>query len=466
MNGPAKLSVVAASVATLVPTQVPTHIPTAGRRYLDSLLEEQAALTTSLVPRVNALRSEAAASFAAQDLPTTRNEEWRFTDLSALTKTVFSAALETAPLNTADIAQFTIEEVHNRLVFVDGVYAAHLSNPVSAIDANGVVVATLAEASKTHAALIDTHLGRHAAISDDVFATLNTSLLQETAVVIIPRGVALESPLHLLFIATQKEVMSSPRCLVIAEKGSAATVVEDYVVLYQPRWQEEAHFTNAVSEIALAENAHVHHIRLQREGYKAFHIGQCAVSLARDSNYQSVSVALGGRISRYNLQVVQTAEGSHCALDGLTLIAGQQLADTHTSIDHAKSHGTSRQLHKCIVGGSAHAVFSGKIMVRDGAGQTDAQQSNRNLLLTGKARVDTKPQLEIFASDVKCTHGATVGQLDNDELFYLQSRGLDEAAARNLLTYAFGAEVIERIGVVSLRQQLEQTILQQTTAAL
>ena len=250
----------------------------------------------------------------------------------------------------------------------------------------------------------------------------------------------------------------------LAEAGSAVTVVEDYVVLYQPRWQEEAHFTNAVTEVVLADNAHVTHIRVQREGSKAFHIANCAVSLGRTSNYQSVSVALGARLSRYNLNVLHTAEGATCALDGLALISGRQLADTHSCIDHAQPHGTSRQLHKCIVGGSAHAVFNGKVMVRKGAQRTDAQQTNRNLLLTARAHIDTKPQLEIFASDVKCTHGATVGQLDSEEVFYLQSRGLTEAAARNLLTYAFGAEIIDRIPIASLKRQLEQTVLEQTTS--
>ncbi len=235
------------------------------------------------------------------------------------------------------------------------------------------------------------------------------------------------------------------------------TVVEDYVAL-----QEEAYFTNAVTEIALADNARVNHIRVQRDSGPAFHIANCAVSLAHASRYQSVSVALGARISRYNLNVLQAAEGAECAIDGLALIAERQLADTHTCIDHAKPHGTSRQLHKCIVGGAAHAVFNGKIVVRPGAQLTDSSQSSRNLLLTGKARVDTKPQLEIFADDVKCAHGATVGQLDNEEVFYLKSRGLSDVAARNLLTYAFGAEIIDRIPIASLKHRLEQTVLEQT----
>jgi len=331
---------------------------------------------------------------------------------------------------------------------------------------SGVVVSNLPKVLATHGAAIEAHLGRHAAFRDNVFAALNTAFLHDAAVIVVPRNVALAAPVHLLFIATQKEVVSTPRCLVVAESGSAMTVIEDYVVLTQPRWQkeeEEAHFTNAVTEIALEDNARVNHIRIQREGNNAFHIANCAVSLGRSSNYQSVSVALGAQISRYNLDVL-LAEGAECAVDGLALIAANQLADTHTCIDHAQPHGVSRQLHKCIVGGSAHAVFNGKVLVRQGAQRTDSAQSSRNLLLTGRAHVDTKPQLEIFADDVKCAHGATIGQLDSEEVFYLKSRGLSDSVARNLLTYAFGAEIIERIPVASLKQRLEQTVLEQTSS--
>ena len=276
----------------------------------------------------------------------------------------------------------------------------------------------------------------------------------------VPPNAAVTTPVHLLFIATQKDVVSYPRTLVLADNGCSVTVIEDYVSL-----QDEAYFTNAVTEFVLADNAHVNHIRVQREGAKAFHIANCAAILSRASNYQSVSVAIGARISRYNLNV-KMAEGAECSADGLALISARQLADTHTCIDHAQPHGTSRQLHKCIVGGAAHAVFNGKIMVRHGAQKTDSQQSNRTLLLTEKAHVDTKPQLEIFADDVKCTHGATIGQLDSEEVFYLQSRGLSETVARNMLTYAFGAEVIERIPVTSLKRSLEQTVLEQTSTQL
>ena len=408
---------------------------------------------------LESLCAAASARAALLARPTTRDEEWRFTDLSPFAGTTFAPPLGASPLQPEDIAGFAIDEAHSRLVFVDGIHAPGLS---SLQEDNGIVVADLQTALVHHAQAIASHLGQHAGIDDAYFAAQNTAALDDAAVVIVRRDGAISAPIHLLFIATQRDVVSYPRCLLIAEPGSSVTVVEDYVVLYQPRWQEEAHCTNAVTEIVLADAARVNHIRLQREGNRALHIGLCAVSLGRASHYASVSVALGARISRVNIDVVHDGEGATCTLDGLAMLAGRQLADTHTFVDHAKAHGISRQLHKCIAGGSAHAVFNGKVMVRPGAQKIDARQSNRNLLLSGKAQIDTKPQLEIFASDVKCTHGATVGQLDPDEVFYLQSRGLDEAAARNLLTYAFGAEIMERIPVASVKRQLAQKVLEQT----
>jgi Fe-S cluster assembly protein SufD len=425
--------------------------PTAG--CLETLLEGQPRLRFSSLAWVNALRAQAIGRLDVLRLPTPRDEEWRFTDLSSLTRLSFQPVHNATDLRAADIEQFYLEEATNRLVFVDGVYAPQLS---SALTDGGVMVANLSAADNAQAAAIEPHLGRHAAFSDNVFAALNTAFLQDAAVIVVPRNMTLAAPLHLLFIATQSGVASYPRCLLVAESGSGVTLVEDYVAL-----QDKAYFINPVTEIALADQARVRHVRVQRDGAKAFHLANCAVSVGRSSSYQSVSVALGAQISRYNLNV-HLAEGAECVVDGLTLIADSQLADTHTSIDHAQPNGVSRQLHKCIVGGSAHAVFNGKVMVRQGAQRTDSNQSSRNLLLTGKAQVDTKPQLEIFADDVKCVHGATIGQLDNDEVFYLKSRGLSDSVARNLLTYAFGAEIIDRMPVASLKRRLELTMLEQT----
>jgi Fe-S cluster assembly protein SufD len=426
--------------------------------FLETLLTGLPPSQTSPLPWINALQAEAVNRLDVLSLPSRSDEEWRLTNLSPMTKLSFAPAPSATYLESADIAHFDIEEATTRLVFVDGIYAPQLS--ITAAN-SGLVASELSTALATHAKSIETHLGRHAAFRDNVFAALNTASLGDAAVVVVSRNMALAAPVHLLFIATQKEVVSSPRCLVIAESGSSATVIEDYVVLNQPSEQEEAHFTNAVTEIALEDNARVNHVRIQREGSKAFHIANCTASVGRSSRYQSVSVALGAQISRYNLNML-LAEGAECAIDGLALIAANQLADTHTCIEHTQPHGTSRQLHKCIIGDSAHAVFNGKIVVRQGAQRTDSVQSSRNLLLTDKAQVDTKPQLEIVADDVKCAHGATIGQLDNEEVFYLQSRGLSHSEARDLLTYAFAAEIIDRIPVASLKYKLEQSASEQT----
>jgi Fe-S cluster assembly protein SufD len=425
--------------------------------WLNALLADQPQLPASPVAWLNALRAEALERVGILTVPTTHDEAWRFTDIFRLTNLSFQPVRSATSLQAADIEHFYLEEAPTRLVFVDGVYAPQLSSVATDGD---VVVANLPAAVAAHAAVIEPHLGHHAAFRDNVFAALNTAFLHDAALIVVARDVALAAPVHLLFIATQTAVASYPRCLVIAESGSSVTLIEDYVAL-----QDDAYFINPVTEIALADNARVNHIRVQRDSGKAFHIANCAVSLGRSSNYQSVSVALGAQISRYNLDLL-LAEGAECAVDGLALIADNQLADTHTCIDHAQPHGVSRQLHKCIVGGSAHAVFNGKIMVRQGAQRTDSVQSSRNLLLTGNAHVDTKPQLEIFADDVKCAHGATVGQLDSEEVFYLKSRGLSDSVARNLLTYAFGAEIIERIPIASLKRRLEQTVLEQTSSQL
>jgi Fe-S cluster assembly protein SufD len=426
---------------------------------LDRLLASLALPPGSSAPSqpvwLKALRDQALERSNALSLPSTHDEAWRFTPLANFSQQSFQPLRTPTQLQPGDIAHLQITEASTQLVFVDGVHAPQLSS--ISFDA-GLAVGTLASMLATQSSSIEVHLGRHVASQDALFAALNTAFLQDAAVLVVPRDTALAAPVHLLFISTQSDVASHPRLLLVAGAASQLTLIEDYVAMH-----EGSYFTNSVAEVVVGANAQVTHVRLQRESKQAFHMASCAVSLGADSRYHSASIALGAQTSRLELKVNQTAEGAECTLDGLTLIGGEQLADTHSFIDHAKPHGTSRQLHKCIVGGGAHAVFNGQVMVRPGAQQTDSAQSSRNLLLSAKAHVDTQPQLEIFADDVKCTHGATVGQLDSDEVFYLQSRGLSEHVARNLLTYAFGAEIINRIPVASLRQQLEQTVLEQTT---
>jgi Fe-S cluster assembly protein SufD len=419
--------------------------------YLAGLLAGQARQPAPRAP-LAALRAEAVDRLSALTVPTTRDEDWRFTDITPLTGFSFQPPRAVPTLSASDIAPFELAEAGSRLVFVDGVYAPQLSaNPA------GLGVTPLEAGVAAHAAAVEAHLGRHAQFRDEVFAALNTAFLRDGALIVVPRAQEIAAPVHVLWVATQREAASYPRCLIVAGAASAVTIVEDFVSL-----QPDVYFTNAVTEIAAGAGANVAHVRVQREGAKAFHIGNCSVALERDAVYREANIALGARISRYNLNVVQAGEGVHCHIDGLALIDGRRLADTHSAIDHAKPHGVSRQLHKCIADGAAHAVFNGKILVRSGAQSTDSMQTSRSLPLSGRARVDTKPQLEIFADDVKCAHGAAVGQLDPDEVFYLRSRGLPEAAARNLLTYAFAGEIIRRIPVKSLARRLEASVLAQT----
>jgi Fe-S cluster assembly protein SufD len=426
--------------------------------FLESLLAGHAAAPAGPLAWLNALRGEALERANALTLPTTRDEDWRFTDLSALYKLAFRPAGVAAFPTPATIAPFAVPEVSARLVFVDGRFAPGLSStPAKA----GIEVRDLASALAADDGFLRGRLAQLADHRDDAFRAINTAGLADGAVVRARRNVAPDGPVQLLFLSTQSEAATHPRVLIVAEEGSDVTVLEEYAGL-----TGGAYCVNGVTEVAVGPAARVRHVRVQREAAAGFHVATSAVRVERDGNYASVSVALGARISRHNLNVVQAGEGATIALDGLALIHARQLADTHSFVDHAQPHGTSRQLHKCVVGGQAHAVFNGRILVRAGAQLTNSAQQNRNLLLSRRAHVDTKPQLEIFADDVKCAHGAAIGQLEADELFYLRTRGLSETAARNLLTYGFAAEIVDRIPIASVAANLRRAVLEQTQAEL
>ena len=422
--------------------------------YLDGLLRGQTQISPGSVSWLNALRGEALERANSLTAPTPRDEDWRFTDLSPLYKTALRPVIEPAEVAAPVIEPWLIPEAGSRLVFVDGVFASKLSvlRPE-----DGVVVSSLAVALGRHGERIQAQLARVVASSDDPFSAVNTAWLRDGAVVLVDANRDATCPVHLVFVSASPGVAVYPRTLLVAEAGSRCTVIEDFHSLHQ-----DVGLTNAVTEIALGENASVRHLRLQSESASAFHIATCGVRAARHSRYSNVSVSLGARISRYNLNVTQAGEGTSFEIDGLALISGRQLADTHSFLDHAQPHGRSRQLHKCIAGGGAHAVFNGKILVRAGAQRTNSAQESRNLLLSDRAHVDTKPQLEIFADDVKCAHGATVGQLDAEQVFYLKSRGLSEPTARDLLTFAFSAEIVERIGLPSVVKNLEDIVVHRT----
>jgi len=392
----------------------------------------------------------------ALSVPTTRDEEWRFTDLAALARLSFQPAGDAADVNVAAAGMHCLPETAARLVFVDGMFAGSLSQVPAGLGAN---VLGLRQALSEYPAVMEQHLSRLTPPETSVFAALNTAFLREAAVLIVDADRSVDAPVHILHLATRREQPHAvyPRTLVIAGRGSRCTFVEDFLAL-----GEAAYFSAPVTEVSLASGASVSHVRLQREASDAYQLGHCNVSQGAASRYELVNVALGARLSRFDLDVVHDGAGCETKIDGLALIGRRQLADTHSSIDHAHPQGKLRQVFKCVVGDGAHAVFNGKILVREGAQQTDAGQSCRGLLLSDRARIDAKPQLEIFADDVKCAHGAAIGQLDPEALFYLRSRGLSAERARNLLTYAFAAEVIDRIPVASLRSRLAQTVLERT----
>ena len=425
--------------------------------YIESLLSGTRELAATPHPWLDRRRGAALERANALSVPTTRDEDWRFTDLTQLTKLRLRPGAGSGSVSAETLAECAVPEAGTRLVFVDGAYAPSLS--ITASDARAPRVLPLTAALKAEARQLERHLGVLASYEHNVFTALNTAHLREGAVVLVPAGALCERPVHVVFVTTQPDTVVYPRCLVVAEEGSECTIIEEYVGV-----PEGAYFTNAVTEVSVAANARLRHIRLQRETARAFSLATGAVVVARDATYTSQTVTLGARLSRYELSVKLDGEGASAQMDGLALISGRQLADTHTLIDHTQPNGRSAQLHKTIVDGAAHAVFNGKIFVRPGAQLTDSAQESRNLLLSDKATVDTKPQLEIFADDVKCAHGATVGQLDAEQLFYLRSRGLPERAARNLLTYAFGASVIERIPVQSVVARLENAVMAQTGA--
>ncbi len=396
------------------------------------------------------LRAVAESRAERLGLPTPKQEDWKYLDLSTLSERSFAPAAPTE----MDIRYRILPEARGgRLVFVNGHPDPHHSC-VSGLPA-GVRVMPLAQASEA-ATDLGTILNRDAM---DAFAALNTARFTDGAFIFVPRGVKVDTPLHLLFLTkSDSSVYTLPRILIVLERGAVLELIEEHA-------GEGVYLSAPVVEVKLGENAQLRHERVQRQSDESFHIGSLAAELARDARYYSRTISFGGRISRETPSAT-LATGTELAMDGLALLDGSQASDTHSTIRHAAPNAQSRQTHKAIVDGSARAIFNGRILVAPFASGTDAQQQSRNLLLSDHARVDTKPQLEIENDDVKCAHGAAIGQLDPDELFYLQSRGMDLATAKNLLTYGFASDLIARIPVASLRRSLRQQVLARTHAAL
>ena len=400
------------------------------------------------------LRAAAAERFAALGLPTRRDEEFRFTNVSAIAETPFRRADKDASVLESIAAYDYAGLTGPRLVFINGHYAPEHSSRQSLPP--GVIVSTLAEALATDTGTVETHLGHYARFRSHAFVALNTAAVAEGAFLSIPRNTVVEEPIHLLFLSTapDKPIVSHPRTLILAGENSQATVVESYA---GPAGQ--VYFTNAVTEVVCAENAVLDHYKVQRESRAAFHIATMQVQMAGRSNFSSHSIGLGGRLVRNDANAVLGGEGCECTLNGVYLANGRQLMDNHTAIDHAMPHCNSHEVYKGILDGHARGVFNGKIFVRPDAQKTDAKQTNQTLLLSPDAQINTKPQLEIFADDVRCTHGATIGQLSADALFYLRARGINKDDARALLTYAFASDIVSRIKVEPIRAELDHALL-------
>lgn len=398
------------------------------------------------------LGQKAISRFEEIGFPSSKEEDWRFTNISPVLKPAFRFTLEQAAHDLT--VPFRIPQPCSELVFCNGVYSPALSFPNHL--PGGSMLTNLADAVLLHPDLIEPYLGR-LIFAQDGFSALNTAFLHDGAFVYIPDGTMLDHPLHFIFVSTETvdPAMHHPRNLLVFGKNVNATVIETYL-----SDSTDAYFTNAATEVFLGDGANVRHYKMQKESEKSFHISTTTVSQERNSTYASLSLTIGADLTRNNFNVVLDGQGAECVLDGLYMIHGKQHVDNQTSIDHAEPHCTSHELYKGILSGRAGAVFNGKIVVRKDAQKTNARQTNKNLLLGDGAHVNTKPQLEIRADDVKCTHGATIGQLELEPLFYLKSRGIDDHTARRLLTYGFAREVIDPVVPDRVRELFDEILMQ------
>ena len=427
---------------------------------LESYLDAYTAFarTTASAPAwLRDLREAAFSRFCSVGFPTLRDEDWRFTSLAPLTRTSFRLSRGTAnQFTVSDLLAWRMEGAAARLVFVDGRFEPNLST-WGALP-KGVTVNGLAKEIASRPDAVAKHFGRYLNLERDAFCALNTAFAEDGAFIHVARGVALEQPIHLLFITTSGEspAMTHPRNLVVVEDEGQATVIEDYV----SHGDATPAFSNAVTELVAGGNANVQHIMIEREHLQTYNFSTLRIEQARSANVASHSLLLGGALVRNNVHPVLHGEGGECLINGLFIGAGRQHLDNYMLVEHASPHCASRQFYNGILDEHAHGVFHGRIIVHKDAQKTDAKQTNRNLLLADDAQIDTKPQLEIYADDVKCTHGATIGQIEESALFYLRSRGIDEREARRLLLEAFAGECIERMKPGAAREYTEAVVLE------
>ncbi len=396
------------------------------------------------------------ACFDELGFPTPQHENWRFTNVAAIAKMTLAPVFKPAHHGITEEAlnHFPFAaHAGSKLVFVNGHYAPELSSIASLPE--GVKVMSLAAALTTEPALVERHLYRHVDMRDNAFAALNTAFFQDGAFIHVPANQAVAEPIHLLFVATAKDdgTTAHPRNLIVAEDNSQITVIESYVSLC-----DTTYFTNTVTTLVAGDNAVVEHLKFQDENQQSFHIATLATHFGRASNVVTHSIALGAKLSRTNIYAMLAGEGLECVLNGLYLTRGEQLADHYMVVDHAQPRGASHEYFNGILADKSKGVFHGRVLVRPGAQKTDAKQTNKNLLLSDEATADTKPQLEIYADDVKCTHGATIGQLNDESIFYLRARAIPLEKARRMLIHAFAGEIIERVRCAAVREELDRLV--------
>ena len=405
---------------------------------------------------LRALRRVAMDTFESEGFPTTKSEDWHFTSVTPIAERAFKPSRPGGEVSTEVVARFTHGQDWHTFVFVNG----RLVKSPPEMTA-GLAVSNLADAIGDDHGLIERHFAKLATPESGAFTALNTAFARDGAVIRIEAGTVIEKPVHLLFISDTgaENTAVHTRNLVFAEKLSQCTIIESYVSV-----GGDVYFSNAVTEAYVADGARFGHYKLQSESRNAFHVGTAQVHQARGSRYESFSFATGSRLSRTNIYTTLAGDAAEAVLNGLYMVDGAQHVDHRTRIEHVAPNCPSHELYKGILDGRSHGVFNGKVYVHPEAQKTDGKQSNNNLLLSDQARIDTKPQLEIFADDVKCTHGATVGRLDEVALFYMRSRGIGVAQARRLLTYAFAADVLEKIELESLKEALEAQVLERFTS--
>jgi Fe-S cluster assembly protein SufD len=442
-----------------VTVDAPTGVVRAPAAYVRDFEEVDIELGAVQPAWARALRRTALDRFLTHGFPTTKNEDWHFTSVARIAESDFLTL--TSPggdVDRGDLAQFGFGRAEWRtLAFVNGRFDPELSD-VDGLP-TGVRVLPLDRAWREMPALLERYVGKIASFDEpgQAFTALNTAYMVDGAVVHVPKEVTVDRPIHLLFIsdAMAARGVMYPRNLIVVDRNAKATVLETYASVGDAHY-----FTNSVTEVAIADGATLDHVKLQRESQRAFHVGTIDVRQGRGSHYVSFSFGVGGSLSRSNVYTVLAGEGGGATLNGLYMLDGDQHMDHQTRIEHAEPNCYSREVYKGVLDGTSHGVFNGKVYVRPVAQKTDGKQTNNTLLLSEKAQVDTKPQLEIFADDVKCTHGATIGRLDETALFYMKSRGVNRELARRLLTYAFAADVIETIELEAVREGLERLTLE------